>query len=121
MPWRVVSELEVAPSGLYEVVWRDELTAGRLEVVAYDGPWVDCGTPADLLQANLAALGDGIAMHGHASVIGDIARTAVGADASVLGQVTDSVLLAGTVVDEDEVLHRVIRWRAKGGQQTIQL
>lgn len=121
LPWRVVRELEVTPSGLYEVVWRDEHAAGRLEVVGYDGAWVDCGTPADLLEANLAALGEGVAMHRHAQVIGDIARTAVGADASVGGRVTDSVLLAETVVDQDEVLHRVIRWRADGTQHTIQL
>lgn len=121
LPWRIVRELKATPSGLYEVVWRDEHAADRLEVVRYDGPWVDCGTPADLLEANLAALGHGSAAHRHASVTGSITRTAVGADALVWGEVTDSVLLPGAVVDADEVLRRVIRWVAAGEQQTLQL
>ncbi|MEM7286522.1 MAG: sugar phosphate nucleotidyltransferase [Actinomycetota bacterium] len=121
LPWRIVAELEITPSGLYEIVWREEHAAGRLEVVAYDGAWVDCGTPADLLAANLAALGGDVAAHRHATVIGEVAGTAVGADALVLGKVTDSVLLAGAEVGQDEDLHRVIRWRAGGVQRTLQL
>lgn len=121
LPWRVVADLEVTPTGLYEVVWRDEQAAGRLEVVGYDGPWIDCGTPSDLLEANLAAVGQGSVRHRDATVTGRISRTAVGADAVVAGNVTDSVLLAGAVVGEEEVLQRVIRWIAAGEQQTLQL
>ncbi len=119
LPWRTVRDLERTPSGLYEVVWRDEHAARRLEVVSYDGPWVDCGTPSDLVDANLAALGEGNALHSDASVDGRVARTAVGADVAVAGEVTDSVLMAGTSVGADEVLHRVIRWLADGEQQTL--
>ena len=121
VPWRIVRALEVTPSGLYEVVWRDEHAAGRLEVVGYDGPWVDCGTPSDLLEANLAALGQGTARHRHAIVHGRIDRTAVGADAEVLGDVSESVLLAGAEVAADEVLRRVVRWVEAGRQRTLQL
>ena len=45
------------PAGLYEAAWRDAVAAGRLETVAFDGPFVDCGTPAAYLAANLAASG----------------------------------------------------------------
>lgn len=121
LPWRVVRTLEVTPSGLYEVVWRDEHAAGRLEVVRYDGAWVDCGTPSDLLEANLAALGRASAVHPGADVHGRAIRTAVGAEALVLGEVTESVLLQGAVVDEGESLRRVIRWSAAGEQHTLQL
>lgn len=45
------------PSGLYEVSWRRLHEAGQLELVVHPGPFVDCGTPADYLAANLAATG----------------------------------------------------------------
>jgi NDP-sugar pyrophosphorylase family protein len=57
MPWADVSGLEPAPSGLYELVWRYAFELGRLDLVDHDGPFVDCGTPADYLRANLLASG----------------------------------------------------------------
>lgn len=56
-PWSVAARLEATPSGLYEVCWRAEHEAGRLDLVALDVDFVDCGTPADYLAANLAASG----------------------------------------------------------------
>lgn len=55
LPWRVVTTLAPEPSGLYEVSWRSEQAAGRLDLVVHDGGFVDCGTPADYLAANLLA------------------------------------------------------------------
>ncbi|MCU1496344.1 MAG: putative nucleotidyltransferase [Acidimicrobiales bacterium] len=54
IPHGVVAGLAPTPSGLYEVSWRAEAAAGRLDLIAYDGAFVDCGTPADYLAANLA-------------------------------------------------------------------
>jgi NDP-sugar pyrophosphorylase family protein len=57
LPWRAVAPLAAEPSGLYEVSWAAEEAAGRLDLVDHRGPFVDCGTPADYLTANLAASG----------------------------------------------------------------
>lgn len=57
LPGRLVADLAPTPSGLYEVQWRAEAAAGRLDLVATTSPFVDCGTPADYLRANLAASG----------------------------------------------------------------
>jgi N-acetyl-alpha-D-muramate 1-phosphate uridylyltransferase len=57
LPRRVLATLEPVPSGLYEVSWRHEHEIGRLDLVTIDAPFIDCGTPADYLRANLAASG----------------------------------------------------------------
>lgn len=55
LPWPVVERLEPAPSGLYEVVFRDAHERGALDLVVYDGEWFDCGTIADYAKANAVA------------------------------------------------------------------
>ena len=67
MPWSEVARLAPEPAGLWEVSWRYRLAEGEVEVVRWDGPWVDCGTPAQYLWANLAASGG-------VSVVGEGAR-----------------------------------------------
>ena len=57
LPWSEVARLEPVPSGLWEVSWQAAQADGRVEVLRHDGPFVDCGTPADYLAANLAASG----------------------------------------------------------------
>lgn len=64
MPWSEVTCLDPVPSGLWEASWRAQHAAGRLDVVRWDGPCLDCGTPARYLAANLADSGG-------ASVVGD--------------------------------------------------
>jgi N-acetyl-alpha-D-muramate 1-phosphate uridylyltransferase len=54
MPWSVVRKLEPVPSGLYEVCWRDAWQAGDLELVPYNGRFIDCGTPDDYARARRA-------------------------------------------------------------------
>jgi MurNAc alpha-1-phosphate uridylyltransferase len=93
-PWSVASTLEPVPSGLWERCWRGALADGAIDAVAYDGPFVDCGTPADYLRANLAATGG-------ASVVGE--------GAVVHCEVHESVLWPGTLVREGEALVRAIR------------
>jgi mannose-1-phosphate guanylyltransferase len=53
MPWSAVQPLQAEPSGLYEVSWRAAQADGRVEGARHDGPFVDCGTPAQYLAANL--------------------------------------------------------------------
>lgn len=94
MPWDEVARLEPVPSGLYEVSWRAAAAEDRVEVVRHDGPFVDCGTPAQYLQANLLASGG-------ASVIEPGAR--------IEGTVEESVVWSDGVVQAGEHLRRAIR------------
>ena len=94
VPWDRVRGLAAEPSGLWEVLWRGELAAGRLDAVHHEGPVVDCGTPVDYLRANLT-------WSGGSSVVGE--------GAQVLGRVERSVIWPGVTVAEGEVLVDAIR------------
>lgn len=94
LPWRLVAGLAAVPSGLYEVCWRAQEEAGRLDLVTTDAPFVDCGTPRDYLLANLAASGG---------------RSVIGAGAVVEGEVVRSVVWAGGRVRAGERLVEAIR------------
>ncbi len=99
LPWALARELAASPSGLYEAVWRDAAKAGRLETVAQVGPFVDCGTPAAYLAANLAASGG---------------RSVVEPGAEVAGRLVRSVCWEDAVVDADETLVDAIRFSRRG-------
>lgn len=94
MPWSDVQGLPTEPAGLYEASWRDADAAGRLDVVAYTGPFVDCGTPTDYLRANLLASGG---------------TSVVGRGAVVSGRLERSVVWPGGVVRAGEHLVDAIR------------
>lgn len=94
VPWSRIRELEPVVSGLYERVFVPARDTGELEVVAYDGLYVDCGTPADYLEANLELNGG---------------RSVVGAGARVEGELEESVAWPGSVVHAGERLVRAIR------------
>jgi MurNAc alpha-1-phosphate uridylyltransferase len=94
LPWRLIRDLEPTPSGLYEVVWRVALERHQLSFVETVEPFIDCGTPADYLRANLLA-------NGGASVIG--------AGAVVRGTIERCVLWAGAQVDAGEHLTECVR------------
>jgi NDP-sugar pyrophosphorylase family protein len=96
MPWSDVAGLEPEPSGLYEMSWRYAFELGRLDLVDHDGPFVDCGTPADYLHANLLASGG-------TPVIGAGAQVDPGA------VVERSVVWPGSVVEAGERLVGAIR------------
>lgn len=117
LPWSEVRALRAEPTGLYEVVWRRCHDSGELAVLRHDGPFVDCGTPVDYLSANLAAAersGGPVLGVGAEAAPGSVrGRSVVGEAAVVRGQVVDSVLWPGCVVDPDEVLVRTVR--ADGG------
>lgn len=57
LPSAMVGLLDVEPSGLYEAMWADQAASNRLDLVIFEGEFVDCGTPRDYLRANLAASG----------------------------------------------------------------
>lgn len=89
--------------------WRPAERSGRLESILLNGTYIDCGSPADYLAANMHAahgenlIGDNTIITGaaHASVIG--------ARSSVYGVVRRSVLWPDAHVDADEVLSETIR------------
>jgi MurNAc alpha-1-phosphate uridylyltransferase len=95
MPWSEIRPLPATFSGLYEVCWGPRWAEGRLELVpAGDGPFYDCGTPADYLAANLAASGG---------------ESVVGKGARVDGGLVRSVVWPGGVVHRGERLVDSIR------------
>ena len=94
MPAWSIEPLPVAPAGLYESVWVHALDAGRLEAVRHDGPFIDCGTPREYLEANLAASGG---------------RNVVGEGAVVDGEIDECVVWPEAVVWPGERLRRAIR------------
>jgi NDP-sugar pyrophosphorylase family protein len=94
MPWNEVVWLPATPSGLYEVSWRSALAAGRAELVPLPVTFVDCGTPADYLAANLIASGG---------------ETVVGEGAVVEGSAERCVLWPGARVTAAEHLVDAIR------------
>lgn len=93
LPWYAVEPLVAEPTGLYEVCWAPADAVGALEVVAHPGPFVDCGTPAEYLRANLSASGGDPVIGVGAVVEGAVARSVVWDGA----QVTAGERLAGAV------------------------
>ncbi|GIF71799.1 hypothetical protein Asi02nite_13170 [Asanoa siamensis] len=114
LPWHRVRALSTAPAELVHTVWRPAEAAGALEVVPFDGVFIDTGTPRDYLAANLhAAAGENLVA---GTVTGRCVRSVVGAGAVVAGDVTDSVVWPGASVAAGERLDRVIR---AGRQLTV--
>ncbi|HEX6254255.1 MAG TPA: NTP transferase domain-containing protein [Euzebyales bacterium] len=104
LPWASVSKLRAEPTGLYEVLWRPELAAGRLDLVGHLGTAIDCGTPSDYLRANLHASGG-------ASVIGE--------GATVDGDVERCVVWPGATVSAEEHLVECIRAGSAAEPMTV--
>lgn len=99
LPWTAVRDLAVTPSGLYEVLWRDQEARGELELVTLGQVgagevFVDCGTPQQYLRANLHAGGG---------------QSVIGVGARVLGSVHRCVVWDGAWVGPDEHLTDAIR------------
>jgi N-acetyl-alpha-D-muramate 1-phosphate uridylyltransferase len=77
MPWSAVRRLRPVPSGLYETSWAPLAAERGLELVRSDVPFIDCGTPADYLAANLDWSGGGSVVAGDAVVEGHVVRSVV--------------------------------------------
>jgi len=96
--------------GLYEQVWRDAHRTGQLEFTEHIGTFIDCGTPADYLAANLDALGgENNLVAPKAQVTGQATHSVIGEGAIVAGNVTESVIWPGAHVVANEKLSRVVR------------
>jgi NDP-sugar pyrophosphorylase family protein len=109
LPPSVVAALPAGPSDLVLDAWRPAERAGRLEVVPYDGLYLDTGTAADFLAANLHVVGSSSLIDPSAVVTGQVVESVVGAGARVLGPVTRSVVFPGATVGPDESLTDAIR------------
>ncbi len=93
-PWSVVKQFEAVPSGLWERCWANLWERNLLDLFIYDGPFFDCGTPADYLNANLTASGK---------------DNVVGVGAVVEGVIEKCVVWPGAKVSENERLVSCIR------------
>lgn len=109
LPWSWVASLRPEPSDLTSRVWRPAERAGRLEVVPYPGTYLDTGTPARYLAANLDAAGDGNLVADGARITGRLDRAVVGAGAVVRGALTRAVVWPDGYVGPDEHLVDAIR------------
>jgi len=109
LPPDLVTALPPTKAELVTTVWRPAERAGRLEVITYDGDYLDTGTPADLLAANLDAAGGGSLVAPDAEVSGPLSRSVVGAGARVRGSLTRSVVFPGGRVETGEDLVDAIR------------
>jgi N-acetyl-alpha-D-muramate 1-phosphate uridylyltransferase len=96
-------------SHLVRTTWRPAQRAGRLDALELDGTYIDCGTPADYLAANLFAACGSNLIDPSAVVQGQVDECVVGARALVCGQVSRSVLWAEAEVGKEETLSGVIR------------
>ena len=94
LPARDAARMPDAPASLYDLVWRPAWEAGELELVMTRGDFVDCGTPADYLRANMIASGG---------------RSVIGEGAQVDGRLDGSVVWPGGYVGPDEHLTQCIR------------
>lgn len=111
-----VAAVPDGPGELVRSVWRPAEAAGRLEVIEFAGTYLDTGTPADYLAANLHAAGDGNLVAIDAEVHGELDRAVVGPGARVFGRVTRGVVWPGGYVGPDEHLVDVIR---RGQDETV--
>lgn len=109
LPWDLVATLEPEPSDLVRAVWRPAERQGRLRVVEYPGTYLDTGTPADYLRANLHAVHPGNLVAEGAVVTGALDGAVIGAGAVVAGSVTRGVVWPGGVVAAGETLTDAIR------------
>jgi NDP-sugar pyrophosphorylase family protein len=115
LPWHRVRDLDAEPGELVRRLWRGAEAAGELTVVPYAGRYVDTGTPADYLAANLDAAGPGGRIVApDADVTGDVCDAVIGAGAVVRGRVERAVVWPGGYVGPDERLTSAIRYGRDG-------
>jgi NDP-sugar pyrophosphorylase family protein len=117
LPPDVAAGLPATHSDLVRTAWRPAERDGRLEVIRYDGLYLDTGTVEDFLEANLLAAGPGSRIAPDAVVDGKLDHAVVGAGAKVHGTLTRSVVFPGGYVGADEHLVEAIR---VGADLTVQ-
>ncbi|MBM2615167.1 NTP transferase domain-containing protein [Actinoplanes sp. LDG1-06] len=116
LPWRYVRDLGTDHGNLVRTVWRPAEAEGALELVNYEGVYIDTGTPADYLKANLHAANGAALVDPTATVTGAVTESVIGPHAHIAGAVTRCVVWPGAEVTADESLVDAIR---AGGDITI--
>ncbi|WP_249997757.1 sugar phosphate nucleotidyltransferase [Actinoplanes sp. M2I2] len=109
LPWRYVRDLSEEQSDLVRTVWRPAEAEGSLELIDFDGVYIDTGTPADYLLANLQATRGGSLVDPTATVTGTVTNSVVGRAAQVEGSVHRSVVWPDAQVLATESLTSSIR------------
>jgi NDP-sugar pyrophosphorylase family protein len=110
LPAAMAATLTARPAGLYEAVWRSEYQAGRVDMVIHHGAFIDCGTPADYLAANLHAAGGAALIARTAQVTGAAEPPAVVGDRAVVeGAITRAVVWPEGRVGPAECLVDAVR------------
>lgn len=114
LPAADVAALADEPGELVGAVWRPAERMGRLSVVEVRGTFIDCGTPASYLAANLDAAarlaGPGAnLLDAQVCVTGSASASVLGKGCTVAGSVRRCVLWPGAMVRENEVLADAIR------------
>ena len=105
-----VAALPDGPGELVASAWRPAEAAGRLDVVEFAGTYIDTGTPADYLAANLHAAAGGNLVAVDSEVTGELHGAVVGAGARVHGRLTRVVVWPGATVAADEHLVDSVRY-----------
>jgi mannose-1-phosphate guanylyltransferase/MurNAc alpha-1-phosphate uridylyltransferase len=109
LPWHYVRALPPGHGDLVRTAWRPAEAAGELELIHYDGVYIDTGTPADYLAANLHAAGGRSLIDPTAEITGTVTEAVIGPHARIHGTVTRSVVWPGAEVTAAETLSGVIR------------
>ena len=80
-----------------------------LRLIGYEGVYIDTGTPADYLLANLHAAGGSALVDPSATVTGRVRASVVGSGATVAGAIDRCVVWPGARVEAGETLAEAIR------------
>lgn len=95
IPWAYLLRLQEVKADLVRTVWRPAEAAGDLELIAYDGVYIDTGTPADYLAANSHAAGGASLLDPDAVITAPVVSSVVGAAARVTAPITRCVVWPG--------------------------
>jgi|KBSSwiStaDraftv2_1062776.scaffolds.fasta_scaffold19426_4 UTP-glucose-1-phosphate uridylyltransferase len=109
IPPAEAAALNAEYSHLVLTTWRPAERTGRLQAIPLAGTYIDCGSPAAYLAANMhAAHGQNLVAPG-AIVTGLALESVIGAGSRMNGTVRRCVLWPGAQVDADELLIDSIR------------
>jgi len=111
IPWRWVQRIPAGAGELVRHVWRPAEAAGELELIGYEGDYIDTGTAADYLSANLHAAGGGSLIDPSAEITAPVTGSVIGPHARIHGPVTRGVVWPGAEVAATESLTDAIRAR----------
>jgi NDP-sugar pyrophosphorylase family protein len=100
LPWRYVRGLTAVKADLVRTVWRPAEAAGELELIPYEGVYIDTGTPADYLAANRHAAAGGNLIDPAAEINAAVTESVVGAGARVTAPITRCVVWPGASITE---------------------